>query len=58
MNRYSNWMDRPVTWRGYLKLAGVATVIGTVISAVWYTMLMEPTWWKVTKDFVKRVFNR
>lgn len=58
MNCYSNWMDRPVTWRGYFKLAGVCTVIGTVISVVWYIMLMEPTWWMGTKDFVKRLFDR
>lgn len=58
MNRHLDWMDKPVTWRGYFKLSGICTVIGTAISAAFFIVLMEPAWWKVTKDFVKRLFDR
>lgn len=58
MNRHFNWMDKPVTWGGYLKLCGICTVIGTAISGVYCILLMEPAWWIATKDFVRRLFKR
>lgn len=54
MNRHFNWMEKLSTRGGLLKLS----VIGTAISAVGCIMLMEPAWWKATKNFVKRLFNR
>ena len=58
MNRHFNWMDKPVTWGGFLKLSGIATAIGTAISGVWCILLIEPAWWKATKNFVKRLFDK
>ncbi len=58
MKRNFEWMDKPVTWGGYLKLAGICTAIGTAIGAVYCVVLMEPAWWKATKSFVKRLFRR
>ena len=29
-----NWLDNPITWRNYFKMAGVCTVIGMVISGI------------------------
>ena len=28
------WLDNPITWRKYLKIAGVCTIIGMVISGI------------------------
>lgn len=58
MNRHQNWTDKPVTWRGYFKIAGIFGAIGTVVTAVSCVLLMEPAWWQVTKDFAKRLFKR
>lgn len=58
MNRHFNWMDKPVTWGGFFKLSAIATVVGTAIAAVEVIVLMEPAWWKVAKNFVKRLFDR
>lgn len=43
---------------GYFKLCGICTVVGTAIAAVELIVFMEPAWWKATKDFVKRLFDR
>ena len=58
MNRHFNWMDKPATWGGLLKLSVIGTVVGTAISAVGCILLMEPAWWKATKNFVRRLFDR
>ncbi len=58
MNRHFNWMDKPVTWGGYFKLCGICTMIGTIIAAVEVVVFMEPAWWKVTKNFMRRLFKR
>lgn len=58
MNRHTNWMDKPVTWGAYLKLSGVCALIGTAISVASCIMLMEPAWWKATRDFVRRLFKK
>ncbi len=58
MNRHFNWMDKPVTWGGYFKLCGICTVIGTIIAAVEVVVFMEPAWWKATKNFVRRLFDK
>lgn len=58
MNRHFNWMDKPITWGAFLKLSGVATVIGTAISGVWCILLMEPAWWKAVKNFVRRLLDK
>lgn len=58
MNRHTNWMDKPITWRGYLTLTGICTTIGMVISGIGWMLLIEPDWWLATKDFVRRLFRR
>jgi hypothetical protein len=51
-------MDKPITWRGYLRLTAICTVIGSAISGAYMVMLMEPAWWKATKDFIRRLFRK
>ena len=58
MNRRFNWMDKPVTWGGYFKLCSICTVVGTAIAAIELIVFMEPAWWKATKNFVRRLFDR
>ena len=58
MNRHFNWMDKPVTWGGCFKLCGICTVVGTAIAAIELIVFMEPAWWKATKNFVRRLFDR
>lgn len=58
MNRRFNWMDKPVTWGGYFKLCGICAVVGTAIAAIELIVFMEPAWWKATKNFVRRLFDR
>lgn len=58
MNRHQNWTDKPVTWKGYLKMAGIFGAIGTVATGISCVLLMEPAWWKATKDFVKRLLKK
>lgn len=28
------WLDNPITWRKYLKIAGICTIIGMMISGI------------------------
>lgn len=58
MNRHLNWMDKSITWRGYLKLIAICAIVGTTISTVWCIVLIEPAWWKTTKEFVRRLFSK
>ena len=58
MNRRFNWMDKPVTCGTYFKLCGICTVVGTAIAAIELIVFMEPAWWKATKNFVRRLFDR
>lgn len=58
MNRHFNWMDKSVTWGGYLKLAGICTAVGTAIGAISFVLLMDPAWWQATKNFVRRLFKK
>lgn len=58
MNRYVAWKNKPITWGGFLTITGICTAIGTVISAVYCVILMEPAWWKATKDFMRRLFKK
>lgn len=58
MNRHANWMDKPVTWGTYLKLTGICALIGTAISVISSVMLMEPAWWKATKELVRRLLKK
>lgn len=58
MNRHFNWMDKPITWRGYLKLCVICGVIGSITVAIEYAVFMEPAWWIATKDFVRRLFKK
>lgn len=51
-------MDKPVTWGGYFKLCGICTVVGMAIAAIELIVFMEPAWWKATKNFVRRLFDR
>ena len=51
-------MDKPVTRGGYFKLCGICTVVGTAIAAIELIVFMEPAWWKATKNFVRRLFDR
>lgn len=32
MKKFKNWMDKPFTWGGYLKLCGMGTAIGIIVS--------------------------
>lgn len=57
MKSHLNWMDTPVTWGVYFKLAGICAVIGTVISAMSCVIMLDPAWWQATKDFTKRLFK-
>lgn len=34
MNKIKKFMNDPITWGAYLKLAGACTVLGTVLTAV------------------------
>ena len=38
-----NFMDKPITWGGYLKLCGVSMLVSTVITGA--------TWYKMRKDW-------
>ena len=58
MKRHLNWMNKPITWGALMKLSGICTLVGTAIGAVELVMLMESAWWKATKDFVRRVFDK
>ena len=58
MNRHFNWMDKPITWGAFLALSGICTVVGTAIAAIELVVFMEPAWWKATKNFVRRLFDR
>lgn len=58
MNRHFSWMEKSVTWGGYLKLAGICTAIGAVISGISCVVLMDPAWWQATKSFVRRLFSK
>ncbi len=58
MNRHLNWMNKPITWGAFLKLGGIVTMVGTAIIGVCCIVLMEPAWWKATKNFVRRLLDR
>lgn len=58
MNRHTNWMDKPVTWGAYFKLAGICTIIGSTIAGIGYILLIDPIWWKTVKSFVRRLFDK
>ena len=56
-----NWLDNPITWRNYFKMAGICTVIGMVISGIgmcyayWDTISCELDG---IKDSIMRKFGK
>ena len=56
MNK-QKWIEKPITWGGYLKFCGVFTVISTIISAVYCIALFEPAWWIGIRKTVAKLFN-
>ena len=38
------FMDKPITWGGYLKLAGIGTVISLIISVISWFWVSRPRW--------------
>lgn len=36
MKKFSNWLAKPITWGGYLKLCGVAMVFSIITSIATY----------------------
>ena len=48
------FMDKPITWGGYLKLAGIGTVISLIISAISWFWVSRPRWWSDFIDNIKR----
>lgn len=51
------WTRKPITWGAFAMLCGVASGISIVMSAVYYTVLAEPAWWRSTKKFIRALCN-
>ena len=48
------FMDKPITWGGYLKLAGIGMVISLIISAISWFWVIHPRWYSDFIDNIKR----
>lgn len=55
----TSWMDKPITWRGYFKFAGWASLAGIVISIaeLWSMGFLEGTWAAMVATF-KYIFTK
>ncbi len=58
MKRFTEWMNKPITWGGYFKLTGICAVAGAIFSVISCVMVCEPDWWVAAKDFVKGRFYK
>lgn len=52
--KFNELLDRPVTWKGYLKLAGVVSVVYAIGFAIWAIKL----YWDDIKDWFKEKFTK
>lgn len=43
MSKIKNFLNKPMTWGGYLKLCGVSVVLSTLVSAGMYASLTRST---------------
>ena len=51
MKKQTNWMDKPVTWRSYMKLSIICVAISTVLSCLYVVWL----YWDAFLDFFRRI---
>ena len=55
------WLDNPITWRKYLKVAGIASIIGILIAVVELCVFYwDDISYKidVLKNSIERKFNK
>lgn len=50
----SEKLDKPVTWKGYLKLAGICGAIGAIITAAEIVYF----WWDEISERLSRIENK
>lgn len=48
------FMDKPIAWGGYLKLAGIGTVISLIIGVISWFWVSPPRWYSDFIDNIKR----
>lgn len=56
MNK-EKWIDKSVTWGGLIKISSILTAISLIMSAVYYLILIEPSWWTGFRKTASKLFN-
>ena len=56
MNK-EKWTDKSVTWGGLIKISSILTAISLIMSAVYYLILIEPSWWTGFRKTASKLFN-